>query len=174
MSAETASLRAELETISAKIEALTDASALVSDYEGEDPLDARPVDVLELASAAGGGAEVLSEEVSGRVWFRRSWLDGHGLNASRCAVIGVAGESMEPTLMDGSKILIDRQRTRRRSGDVFVIAAPDGLVVKRAGEDADGRALMVSDNPAWEVVAWPDEAEIIGRVVWTAKTLEGW
>ena len=32
----------------------------------------------------------------------------------------------------------------------------------------------LSDNPAWDDVAWPDEAEIIGRVVWTAKTLVGW
>ena len=46
-----------------------------------------------------------------------------------------------------------------------MISAPDGLVVKRAGEDAEGKALMVSDNPAWEDVAWPDEAQIIGRVV---------
>ena len=54
---------------------------------------------------------------------------------------------MEPTLMDGAKILIDRERTDWRVGDIFVIQAPDGLIVRRAGEDADGKALMMSDNP---------------------------
>ena len=39
------------------------------------PSGARPVDVVELAAAAGGGARVASEEVTGCVWFRRDWLE---------------------------------------------------------------------------------------------------
>jgi len=172
---QTESLRAELAAVR---ESLADASALarqVSDPEsdaGGDPPGARPVDVIELNSAAGGGADILSEEVSGRVWFRRDWLDEHGLDAPACAVIGVAGESMEPTLMDGSKILVDRARTDWRQGDIFVLRTDDGLVVKRAGADG-ARRLMVSDNPAWGDVPLADDAEIIGRVVWTARMLVG-
>ncbi len=169
----TESLHAELAAVRTSLSDLADTSALASVRDGEEPPDARPVDVMELASAAGGGAEVLGEEVSGRVWFRRDWLDAFGLNAARCVVIGVMGESMEPTLMDGSKILIDRERTGWRRDDIFVIRGPDGLVVKRAGENADGERLMVSDHPKWEDAAWPDEAEVLGRVVWTARTLVG-
>ena len=61
----------------------------------------RPVPVVELASAAGAGAEVLSEEIKGYAWFRSSWLADHGLDHKQCVIIGVKGESMEPTLMDG-------------------------------------------------------------------------
>ena len=152
-------------------EGLADASALAGDET--DPPGARPVAVVELASVAGGGATFLSGEVLGRVWFRCAWLDEHGLDAEHCAVIGVMGDAMEPTLMDGAKILIDRRQTDWRAGDIFVIQAPDGLMVRRAGEDANGNALMLSDNPSSETAALPDEAQIIGRVVWMARTLVG-
>ena len=81
----------------------------------------RPVPVVELASAAGAGAEVLSEEIKGYAWFRSSWLADHGLDHKQCVIIGVKGESMEPTLMDGCPILMDRTRTRRRAGRIYVI-----------------------------------------------------
>ena len=152
-------------------EGLADASALAGDETH--PPGARPVAVVELASVAGGGATFFSEDVLGRVWFRRAWLDEHDLDAEHCAVVGVMGDAMEPTLMDGAKILIDRMQTDWRTGDIFVIQAPEGLVVKRAGEDANGSALMLSDNPSSETAAWPDEAKILGRVVWTARTLVG-
>ena len=53
------------------------------------PPGARPVDVVELAATAGGGAEALGEEVAGCVWFRRDWLDCHGLDPAQCMVIRV-------------------------------------------------------------------------------------
>ena len=152
-------------------EGLADASALAGDEA--DPPGARPVAVVELASVTGNGAAFLSEDVLGRVWFRRAWLDEHDLDAQHCAVIGIRGDAMEPTLVDGAKILIDRTQTDRRTGDVFVIQASDGLMVRRAAEDANGKALMLSDNPSSETAAWPDEAKVLGRVVWTARTLVG-
>ena len=152
-------------------EGLADASALAGDET--DPPGARPVAVVELASVASNGATFLSEEVSGRVWFRRAWLDEHDLDAEHCAVIGVMGDSMEPTLVDGAKILIDRRQTDWRAGDILVIQAPNGLTVRRAGKDANGKALMLSDNPSSETAALPDEATVLGRVVWTARTLVG-
>ena len=176
ISAQMEALRSELkaEIADAKFavyEGLADASALAGDET--DPPEAQPVAVAELASVAGGGATFLSEEVTGRVWFRRAWLDENGLDAEHCAVIGVMGDAMEPTLMDGAKILIDRTQTERRAGDIFVIRVPAGLVVRRAGEDARGKALMLSDNPSSQTTTWPDDAQILGRVVWTARMLVG-
>ncbi len=170
----TAAQDAQTETLAATLRAeLADATALAHAGPGGDtrPSKARPVDVIELAVAAGGGAEALTEEIVGRLWFRRDWLDGHGLDASSCAVIGVRGESMEPTLMDGAKILVDRAHTRLLPGSIYVIRASEGLVVKRLEADAAGALRMVSDHPAWDDLPLPDDAEIVGRVVWTARTL---
>ena len=72
----------------------------------------RPVDVVELAAAAGGGAEALGEEIAGCVWFRQDWLAARGLDPALCAVIRVVGESMEPLLREGDSILVDRHRLR--------------------------------------------------------------
>ncbi len=137
----------------------------------EFPAGARPVDIRELGAAAGGGADVWDETVTGRVWFRRDWLDRHAIDPTQCSVIGVAGESMEPTLPEGCSILVDRRRRRRHVKHIYTVRTGDGLVVKRADKDEAGRWLMVSDHPAWPSTRWPVDAEIIGEVRWMARTL---
>lgn len=141
--------------------------------EAAEPPGARPVDVVELACAAGGGAEVLSEDVIGRLWFRRDWLEAHGLDATQCAVLSVHGDSMQPTLAAGAKILINRAARQRRTNRIYVIRTNDGVIVKRIKKAGPGWRL-VSDNTdktAWPDITLPARAEIIGRVVWTARTL---
>ena len=142
----------------------------VADNENLPP-GARPVDVVELAAAAGGGAEALGEEIAGRVWFRQDWLDRQGLDPTQCVVIGVSGESMEPLLCEGDSILVDRKRRRRLQDRIFVVRTDDGLVVKRAGRDDDGGWLLVSEHPSWAPAPWPADAETIGQAVWTARSL---
>ena len=130
------------------------------------------VGVSELAGAAGGGA-VVDERITGRVKFRRRWLDRHGLAAGDCRVIQVLGESMEPTLVDGCSILVNHASRRRRAGRIFVVRTDDGLVVKRAGKDRAGAWQLVTDNPnkdTWPTAAWPDVAPVIGEVKWAART----
>lgn len=80
-------------------------AALVATHDA--PPGTRPVDVVEFAAAAGGGADIDGESVRGLAWFAHSWLDRHGLDATRCAIIRVRGDSMEPTLPDGCSILFD-------------------------------------------------------------------
>ena len=131
------------------------------------------VGVSELASAAGDGAVVDHERVTGRIKFRRAWLARHGLVARHCRVIQVSGESMEPTLVDGCAILVNHASRRRRVGHLFVVRTDDGLVVKRAGRHASGAWQLVSDNPnkhVWPTRPWPPDAVVVGEVKWAART----
>ena len=131
---------------------------------------ARSVGTREVEAAAGGGAVNLDEApVKGPVWFRRDWLDGHGIDPTLSVVISVRGESMEPTLPAGSKILVDRTRTRRRAGRIFVVTTEEGLVVKRL-ERRGRQWFLASDHPSWEAVPWPREAEVVGEVRWASRT----
>ncbi len=168
-------IRKQLREVAVELERLRARAARAAGPAPADDADdvagARPVDVVELAAAAGGGADAASEEVVGRLWFRRDWLDRRGLDPARCVVIGVTGESMEPTLPDGCSILVDRARTRRRRGRVYVLRTGDGLIAKRAGKDEGGGWLLESDHPAWEPVPWPADAETLGETVWVARTL---
>ena len=140
---------------------------------GGDLSTIRPVEVVEVAAAAGGGAEVYDETVVGRLWFRRDWLDRHSIDPAQCNVITVRGESMEPTLPDGCSVLVDRNegRRRHRAGRIYVMRTQDGLVVKRAGQDEEGNWQVVSDHPGWETTPWSDDTEIIGEVRWMARGL---
>ena len=86
--------------------------------------------MIEMEAAAGGGAYNLDDApVRGPVWFRRDWIDSHGMDPTQAVVISVRGDSMEPTLPAGCKILVDRQRRRRRVGNIYVITTSDGLIV---------------------------------------------
>ena len=126
-----------------------------------------------VATAAGGGAVVEDERITGHVKFRRDWLDRHGLVARQCRVIQVMGESMEPTLVDGCSILVNLASRRRRAGCIYVVRTEDGLIVKRGGKDRAGAWQLVSDNPdkkAWPTRPWPPDAPVIGEVRWAART----
>ena len=131
---------------------------------------ARPIAVHRLQTAAGSGALDLDEAVKGYAYFRHEWLSRQGLDADRCSIIGVMGESMEPILPEGCVILLDRNRRQRRKGRIFVVRTEDGLVVKRAGKGTGGWQL-VSDHPRWPDAPWPSDATIIGEVKWMAREL---
>ena len=143
-------------------------------YEtGGDVLSVRPVEVNEVAAMAGGGAEVFDETVVGRLWFRNDWLDRHAIDPTQCNVITVRGESMEPTLPNGCSILVDRSqnRRRRREDRIYVMRTNDGLVVKRAHRDKNGRWQLVSDHAAWKAIPWSADTKVIGEVRWLGITL---
>ena len=129
---------------------------------------AESIAVRRLQVAAGGGALDLDEEVKSYAYFRQEWLSAKGITADHCCIIGVMGESMEPTLPQGCSILVDRSRTRRYPGGIFVVRTADGLVVKRA-EEREGIWQLVSDHPAWAPIPWPADADVVGEVRWMAS-----
>ena len=134
-----------------------------------DAASARYVEIHEVAAAAGDGILIEDAPVKGHLTFQRDWLKSHGIDPARCTVIGISGNSMEPTLPDGCSILVDHARQTRRRGRIYVLQTDDGLMVKRAGREKSGWQL-ISDNPYWPPAVWPDDAAIIGEVRWAART----
>ena len=134
----------------------------------------RAVQMIEMEAAAGGGGYNLDDApAKGPVWFRRDWIDSHGMDPTQAVIISVRGDSMEPTLPAGCKILLDRHRRRRHVGHIYVITTAEGLIVKRLGRGEDGSWLLVSDSdsPDWPDVSWPDDAVVDGEVKWMAREL---
>ena len=135
------------------------------------PLGARPVEALEFTARRVTGTP--------RTWYREPASCGSAATGCSAAAStrpsapcsAVKGESMAPTLVAGSSVLIDRSRTRRRDGQIFVVRTAEGMVVKRAPKSNDDGWQLLSDHPAWEPVAFPEDAVILGRVVWTARAL---
>ena len=128
---------------------------------------ALPIEIRDLDARYDGS---LTAPASESLWFGRDWLRRHGLDYSQCLIVRVQGESMETTLPDGCSALVNRGERQRQVGRIYALRTEGGLVVRRAGREGDGRWLLESDHPDWGPEAWPDEAEVIGRVRWMART----
>ena len=132
----------------------------------------RWVDCYEVRIADGRAALLDGSARVGCLAVHRLWLDRHRLDARQCAIVRMRGESMKPTLNDGSTILVNCAQRRRRSGRLFAVRTDEGLVVRRLRKDPDGNWLLVSDHPDWEPRPWPASAGIVGQVQWATRTFE--
>ena len=89
----------------------------------------------------------------------------------QCDIISVTGDSMEPTLPEGSSILVNREFTELRDGGIFVLQTSDGLAVKRVRKMNDSW-ILVSDNPHWPPAALDLSDDVIGEAVWNARMIQ--
>lgn len=124
----------------------------------------------DIKLSAGGGTLVEGDDIKARWGFSREYVTRE-LRASPNALnmVEVIGDSMEPKLMPGDRIIVDQNDTNPTPPGVFALWDGFGLVVKNVSRihGADPyKLLLVSENsvyPPYEVLA--DEIKIIGRVV---------
>ena len=126
----------------------------------------------DIRASAGGGAEVFGEDYEMLNVDRTIIANMVGFNNKNLEAIHVDGESMEPTLSDGSIIFIDREQTNISKDGIFVASTTAGLFIKRVRQRVDGMVELISDNKAYspEVLA-PDEVSIVGKVVGNIESL---
>jgi phage repressor protein C with HTH and peptisase S24 domain len=123
------------------------------------------------ASAGGGGFGEIGEEeyitVDAKVMHNMVGMGNTDLEA-----INVIGESMEPTLQDGSIVFIDKTQTNVNKNGIFIAETNNGLFIKRIRTRADGMIELISDNPLYPPeVMQPDEVRITGKVVGNIESL---
>jgi len=128
------------------------------------------VSEVEVEASAGPGAlaeEFVREKARWRLPEVMVRHEGHADPAS-LRILRVRGNSMEPEMRDGDRVVVDTASRTPTTGEMFVLWDGTGLVVKRvAGLSPDGMLTLLSANPeypAYECRA--DEAHITGRVVW--------
>ncbi|MBS7790275.1 helix-turn-helix domain-containing protein [Roseococcus sp. SDR] len=137
----------------------------------------QPVALIPLYDAkasAGHGADVDGEVVLYRVPFREEWVRGITQSPlEQLALVKVDGDSMEPTLRQGDKVLVDFGQTRPgRKDGIYVLRSDDGLQVKRIQTNLASRTLSIlSDNPLYEPLRdiQADMITVIGRVIWLGR-----
>ena len=87
-------------------------------------------------------------------------------NKDNIEAITVIGESMEPTLKDGSIVLIDRNKTHIVNGSIFVINAGGTVYIKRLAINPNGNIDMLSDNPIMpKQEATTVDSMVVGKVI---------
>ena len=142
------------------------------------PGDGNAVPVIEydVRVSAGGGFHI-SDETKKDVWiFSRQYLaDELRLPVAGLVVLEVIGDSMEPTLHSGDRVLVNMNDTRVSQPGIFVLWDGDGTVVKRLElipSTKPPKLKRISDNPlhsTYEVLL--EHTKVIGRVVWVARRM---
>ena len=126
----------------------------------------------DLRASAGGGANVFDESYELMTIDERIVQNMMGRSDRKLEAIHIDGESMEPTLYDGSIVFIDREQTSISKDGIFIASTNAGLFVKRIRQRADGMVELISDNKLFRPeILNPDEVSIIGKVVGNIESL---
>ena len=128
---------------------------------------------LEFHADPAGGAQISWEDAHDieRAIIRDDVFRKAHTRAEFCRQVCVAGDSMEPSLYAGDRIVfIDEGDPRIIDGAVYAMAIGGDLKVKRLYRKADGTLIIHSDNPAYpdDVITNDDQTlvRIFGRVIY--------
>ncbi len=141
--------------------------------------DFTPVRVYTAEASAGPGLLNPEDDRIGTLAFKRTWLQQIGLNPAKASILRVKGDSMEPTIKDGSIVLVDEQKKQPVGNSIFAFIEDDELRIKRLDVIDGGKSKVLtitSDNPDYpsEVRINSDinRLRILGQVVWTGYNLK--
>ncbi|MDF1803658.1 helix-turn-helix transcriptional regulator [Thalassovita sp.] len=130
----------------------------------------------DVQAAAGTGRLNWTEQVISSLAFPMPWLTANGISPDHASLIYVAGASMEPTLKDGSVVMINHNRTAIRGRRIYAFLQGGELRVKRLEQLPAGQVLVLSDNGTYssEIIKESNgyDFQVIGEVVWSAGKIE--
>lgn len=132
---------------------------------------------IDVRASAGPGAFNEDLEETKVTWLFPEAVVRHEFRAppNELRMITVDGDSMEPLLSSGDRILIDTSQRVPVPPGIFVIWDGMGLVAKRVEHIPNSeppKVVIKSVNPeyqAYERIA--EEVNVVGRVVWAARRL---
>ena len=132
---------------------------------------------LDVRASAGHGAFHEGDEEIKAVWMFPDAVIRHELRArsANLRIITIDGDSMEPLLASGDRVLVDTSQRVPAPPGIFVIWDGLGIVAKRIEHiptAEPSRIVIKSVNPIYGDYERPtEEVNIIGRVIWAGKKL---
>ncbi len=129
----------------------------------------------DIHASAGHGRSPASEHIVRDIGFKEQFLRDLGATPTQCSVIRANGDSMHPTIPDGSLLVIDHSQAGLHDGCIYVLGVADDLLVKRVRRSVDGSVDLISDNQKHYPVQslGPDRLDdlrVVGRVVYFCRT----
>ena len=144
----------------------------VAHSESDLPDEFSLVEKRKGAISAGPGLRP-DNDVDFRLAFRNDWLEQFG-GAKQLFVIKVEGDSMEPSLMEGDNVLINKNINEiGAGGGIFAINWNKMTLVKRLQMNPQTDEIIIkSDNPNYDSnVVKPNEIQVEGKVIWYGREL---
>ncbi len=119
------------------------------------------IDYYNIAASAGFGLCADEAEKPEKVAISKRFLrQDLGLEPNRAIMLETRGDSMEPALRAGDRLVVDTRQQHILDG-VHVLVVNGGLLVKRVSAEPDGKVRIASDNPLY-----PPFFTDISRVRW--------
>ncbi|PZO04816.1 MAG: hypothetical protein DCF29_09400 [Alphaproteobacteria bacterium] len=133
------------------------------------------VPILDVRLAAGAASLSDASQQIGAMPFDHGLLRSLGRSSGEGLVVLTAeGDSMEPLIADGARVLADTTDTRLREG-IFAFRIGDELRVKRLRRRGSEAVEVLSENPRYDPELLEghdlDQFAILGRVLWAATSI---
>ncbi len=122
---------------------------------------------------AGTGSLETEGKVIGYYAFKTDFLRRKG-RPGKMVLMDVAGDSMEPALMDSDTVLIDESQREIIAGAMFAVGVDQEVFVKYLIR-VPGKLVLKSKNPEYDPIEVDMNGEIsssvriIGRIVWSCR-----
>ena len=130
---------------------------------------------VEVDAAAGGGTIGADNPPEIARWSLPEDMLRHegGASPENLRILRARGDSMEPLVGEGDRLIVDVSRRVPATGEMAVLWDGLGLVVKRieAVSGSDPAELrLISANPIYEPYAVPaQDVHMVGKVVWVLR-----
>ncbi len=111
----------------------------------DDSLLAIPV-YNDVRPSAGDGGVAIETSQSGVIAFQESWFSERGIDYRAAKVLWAQGDSMYPTIPNGSPMIVDTSKREIANGCIYVFDVDGDLLVKRIEKTVDGEVHLISDN----------------------------
>ena len=134
-----------------------------------------PITEIDVRASAGPGAFHEGLEEAKETWLFPDAVIRHEFRARAedLHIVTIDGDSMEPLLSSGDRIMIDTSRRVPVPPGIFVIWDGIGIVAKRiehVPHSDPTKVIIKSLNPEYQTYERSaEEVNIVGRVVWAAK-----
>lgn len=153
----------------------TEAEALAPVTGGLDG-DFALIPQVDVQVSAGHGSLAFSDGSKSALSFRRTFLKDIGVSETSAVVLTAKGHSMEPTIRDGSVLLVSMAAKTLLDRQIYAFRQDGHLYVKRVRMQGT-TVVAESDNPDREtypdmlITAKDEDFEVIGRVLWMGVRL---
>ena len=123
----------------------------------------------------GYGVTVLNETQTATYNISRELARDLGIKQTTSEIIFARGNSMEPTIIGGDSLLVDRSRTDVYDGKVYCVRIDGQLYAKRLQKIGKDKIKVISDNKDYEPMTIDFskneifDFEVIGEVRWSGR-----
>lgn len=131
------------------------------------------VPMVEARLSAGTGSLQVSGDSDRSHAFRSDFLNRKG-SPKDMVLMRVEGDSMQPEIMDGDVVLLDKGKTDIRIGRIFAVGFEEAIYLKRI-DLLPGKVVLKSVNPEYPPVELDvrgqvaDLFRVIGQVLWVGR-----